>query len=74
MGQSKAAEANLNRSLEYWNRVVQDWSGEPRQRFKLANVEQSLGILSFEGGRRPEALQHYTRSIDLLRKLEAESR
>jgi serine/threonine protein kinase len=73
MGQSKAAESTLNRSLELWTRVVQDWPGEPRQRWKLANVEQSLGTILLEGGRRPEALQHYTRSIDLLRKLDAES-
>jgi serine/threonine protein kinase/tetratricopeptide (TPR) repeat protein len=73
MGQSRAAETNYNRSLEFWTRVVHDWPAEPRQRWKLANLEQALGTLLFEMGRRPEAVQHYRRSIDLFLKLEAES-
>jgi serine/threonine protein kinase len=73
LGKSRDAETNMKRSLEFWTQVVQDWPGEPFQRWKLAIVEQSLGALLFDGGRRPEALQHCNRSVDLLRKLEADS-
>jgi tetratricopeptide (TPR) repeat protein len=73
MGQSRAAETNFKQSLEFWTRVVQDWPAEPRHRWKLALLEQMFGTLVFEGGRRPEAVQHYRRSIDLLLQLDKES-
>jgi serine/threonine protein kinase len=73
LGQSRAAETNLNQSLKFFTEVVQDFPGEPYQRWKLAIVEQELGRLLFEGGRPPEAIQHCKQSIDLLRKLEADS-
>jgi tetratricopeptide (TPR) repeat protein len=69
LGQSREAETNLKRSLEYWAQVVKDWPGDPRQRWKLANVECSLGLQLFEGGRRPEGLQHLKEAIALLGKL-----
>jgi tetratricopeptide (TPR) repeat protein len=69
LGQSREAETNLERSLEHWTQVVKDWPGDPRQRWKLANVECSLGIQLFEGGRRPEGLQHLNEAIALNRKL-----
>jgi tetratricopeptide (TPR) repeat protein len=69
LGQSREAETNLKRSLEYWARVVKDWPGEPRQYMKLANVKCSLGLLLFEGGQRPEGLQHLDEAIALVRKV-----
>ena len=73
MGQSRAAESNLNRSLEVWTQIVQDWPGEPMNRYCLAMVECELGRLVFEGGRRPKGLQHCKRCIELLRELDTES-
>jgi tetratricopeptide (TPR) repeat protein len=69
LGQSREAEANLRRSLQYWTQVVKDWPGDPRQNWKLANVKCSLGLHLFEGGQRPEALQHVNEAVSLLRKL-----
>jgi tetratricopeptide (TPR) repeat protein len=73
LGQSRAAESNLNQSLKFWTQVVQDWPGEPRQRSKLAGAEVDMGRLLLDEGRRPEALEHCQRSMDLFRKLEADS-
>jgi len=69
LGQSRAAESNLNQSLGFFSQVIKDWPGDPNQRWKVANVEFSLGTLALEGGQRSAALQHYNRALDLLRKL-----
>jgi tetratricopeptide (TPR) repeat protein len=74
MGQFEAAESNLNRSLEFYTQLVQDEPRQPSNRNCLAGVEHQLGKLFFDAWRRlPEALEHCKRSIDILRKLEAES-
>jgi serine/threonine protein kinase/tetratricopeptide (TPR) repeat protein len=73
-GQFGAAESNLNRSLEFWTQLVQDRPRVPGNRTGLARVERLFGKLLLDGWRRlPEALEHCKRSIDILRKLEAES-
>jgi hypothetical protein len=55
LGQSKGAESNLNQSLSFFTKVVQDWPGEPRHRLKLGGVELDLGRLLFDERRRREA-------------------
>jgi serine/threonine protein kinase len=73
LGQSKAAESCLKQSLELWIKIADDFPGMPVNRWFLALVEQDLARLVFEGGRRPEAFQHCHQSIEIVRKLEAES-
>jgi eukaryotic-like serine/threonine-protein kinase len=73
IGQSKAAENNLKQALELWTQHLQDRPGELSIHFCLAMVETDLGQLVFEGGRRPEAHDHYNRSIEHLRKLDSAS-
>jgi serine/threonine protein kinase len=73
IGQSRAAESNLKQALQLWARIIEDWPGVLGTRFTLAMAETELGMLAFEGGRRPEAHDHYNRSIELLRKLDSAS-
>jgi serine/threonine protein kinase len=73
-GQSGAALEEFHQAVDFQAQAVKDWPGEIQFRMWLAYFRNGSGLLLFEGGRRPEAIDQCRQAIELYRQLQKESR